>query len=270
MLHATDDDPAGLKAAGRDYWLLTARGIDVRKLILTDGEQAFNDPADAYSAAPTSLAATLAAVDIAPPLAAHLIADSVSRRREQLSDGNLYAIVGTARELGTIIAAAPADQRAELMVAAAAMLADCGPRGSGSLSRVGHDDDQRGRPILGQPANSSGSAIWSSRTEQPSPPQRTIGPCRTADADDVTTGPDPHGAAASATIVQQVHERLTSAAAALATLRHSTDEHDRSASTDSEHDNDRLSSETASTREQHSREEDLRRGVRLDDSERER
>ena len=92
----------------------------------------------------------------------------------------------------------------------------------------------------------------------------------TADADDVTTGPDPHGAAASATIVQQVHERLTSAAAALATLRHSTDEHDRSASTDSEHDNDRLSSETASTREQHSREEDLRRGVRLDDSERER
>ena len=91
-----------------------------------------------------------------------------------------------------------------------------------------------------------------------------------AEADDVTTGPDPHGAAASATIVQQVHERLTSAAAALATLRRSTDEHDRSASTDSEHDNDRLSSETASTREQHSREEDLRRGVRPDDSERER
>ena len=66
VLHATDDHPAGLKTARRDYWFLTARGIDIRKLVLTDGERAFNDAADAYSAAPTSLTATLGAVDIAP------------------------------------------------------------------------------------------------------------------------------------------------------------------------------------------------------------
>ncbi|GAA3635538.1 hypothetical protein [Microlunatus ginsengisoli] len=83
----------------------------------------------------------------------------------------------------------------------------------------------------------------------------------------MTTAPESHGAASSATIVRQVHERLTSAAA---TLRPSADEHDRSANTESEHDNDRLSSQTADTRVQHSRGEDLRRGVRPDDSERER
>lgn len=44
VLHATDDDPAGIKAAGREYSLLTARGIDVRKLVLTDGERGLNDP----------------------------------------------------------------------------------------------------------------------------------------------------------------------------------------------------------------------------------
>ena len=124
MLHATDDDPAGLKAAARDYWLLTVRGLDVRQLILTDGERGFNGPADAYSAAPSSLAAALGAVTVAPPLAGQLIAHTISGNRDLINNSHVYALVGVARELGQIIAAAPADQRDGLIGAAAAMLAD--------------------------------------------------------------------------------------------------------------------------------------------------
>ncbi|GAA3604097.1 toprim domain-containing protein [Microlunatus ginsengisoli] len=126
VLHGTGDDPVGLEAASRDYWLLTARGIDVRKLVLTDGQLAFNDPAAAHLAAPTSLTATLAAVDLAPPLAGHLLGELISQNRAILAGGHLHAVVGIARQLG-IIAAAPPDQHDDLITAAAAMLADVAP-----------------------------------------------------------------------------------------------------------------------------------------------
>jgi DNA primase len=127
VLHGTDDDPAGLKAASRDYWLLTARGVDVRKLVLTDGEYAFNDPAEAHLGAPESLAAALDAVDRAPPLAGHLLGELISQNRDILADGHLHAVVGIARQIGIIVAAAPLDQHDDLMTAAAAMLADVAP-----------------------------------------------------------------------------------------------------------------------------------------------
>lgn len=124
VLHATDADRAGLDAAAKDYWLLTARGADVRRLILTDGEQTFNDPADAYSTNAVGLSAALSATAVAPPLAGHLIADLISSNADVLRAGHVHAVVGVARKLGLIIAAAPLDQRADLITAAASMLAD--------------------------------------------------------------------------------------------------------------------------------------------------
>ena len=231
MLHATDDDPAGLKAAGRDYWLLTARGIDVRKLILTDGEQAFNDPADAYSAAPASLAAALDAVDIAPPLAGHLIADTISRRREQLSDGNLYAIVGTARELGTIIAAAPPDQQAELMVAAAAMLADAAP-----------ENPEQYLELIKNAADEAAPS-WDRHT--------------------------PADATSSTTIAQQTRARLAIASATLADLRQPTPEQGHPVTTEAGHDSETVATDPATRQQQHRREE-ASHGLQPDEPERER
>lgn len=124
VLHATDTDRAGLNAAAKDYWLLAARGVDVRWLILTDGQQTFNDPADAYSANQAGLAAVLSATAVAPPLAGHLIADLISTNADVLHTGHVHALVGMARKLGPIIAAAPPDQRTDLITAAASMLAD--------------------------------------------------------------------------------------------------------------------------------------------------
>ena len=244
MLHATDDDPAGLKAAGRDYWLLTARGIDIRKLILTDGEQAFNDPADAYSAAPTSLTATLGAVDIAPSLAAHLIADTLSQRRQQLSDGNLYAVVGIARELG-------------------AMLADSA-----------NDDPSRYIELLTTTTNEAGRS-WDRPTEEaPSAEQGNQAghaelPGVSADeTEDATTGSDLHSAASSIERVERFHQRLGRAAATLSALRQSEAKRIQPVSTDREQSGEAGVSETRT--EQHRREEDWRRGIQLDEPERER
>ncbi|HEY5848735.1 MAG TPA: AAA family ATPase, partial [Microlunatus sp.] len=124
VLHAADTDRAGLNAAAKDYWLLTSRGVDVRRLILTDGQQTFNDPADAYSANQAGLAAALSATAVAPPLASHLIADLVSTNADVLHTGHVHAVVGMAQKLGPIIAAAPPDQRFDLISAAASMLAD--------------------------------------------------------------------------------------------------------------------------------------------------
>lgn len=124
VLHATDTDRAGWNAAAKDYWLLTARGVDVRRLILTDGLQTFHDPADAYHTNPAGLSAALAATTVAPPLAGHLIADLISSNTDVLHTGHIHAVVGVARTLGRIIAATPPDQRADLVTAAAAMLAD--------------------------------------------------------------------------------------------------------------------------------------------------
>lgn len=124
ILHATDNDRAGLAAAAKDYWLLTTRGADPRRLILTDGEQAFGDPADSYAANPAALAAALNAATIAPPLAAHLIADVISTNTDVLRNGHIHAVVGVARRLGPIIAASPSDQREDLVSAAAVMLAE--------------------------------------------------------------------------------------------------------------------------------------------------
>ncbi|WP_344807905.1 toprim domain-containing protein, partial [Microlunatus ginsengisoli] len=267
ILHATDDDPAGLKAAERDYWLLTTRGVDTRKLILTDGEQGFNDPADAYSAAPDSLTAALVAVDIAPPLAAHLISDIISRRREHLSDGNLYAVVDVARKLGTTIAAAPADQRDELIAAAAAMLADAAAEDRDHYLELVTITTNEAAQSWGNQrtaaASPSGAAERSNQTD------REQSEMPGAEADDLTTGSDFDGAASGA-LVEQVHERLNSAATALAALRQSTDAHERTASTGYERDSGASGSEIARTGERHRREEDPPRGTMPEDPDRER
>ena len=157
VLHATDTDRAGLNAAAKDYWLLTARGADVRRLILTDGQQTFNDPADAYSANPAGLAAALSATAVAPPLAGHLIADLISTNADVLRTGHVHAVVGVARKLGPIIAAAPPDQRADLITAAASMLADATNEDPDHYLELRHDHDGRGRSVLDPAASTDAS-----------------------------------------------------------------------------------------------------------------
>lgn len=118
MLHGTDNDTAGMKAAHR-YLLLADRGIYVRRLILT--APGAKDPADAYLA--RSLADALGAPDVAPSLAGHLVADLINQHRALVAE-NLFAAVGIARQMGPIIAAAPPEQWEELVSGAAAVLAD--------------------------------------------------------------------------------------------------------------------------------------------------
>jgi len=123
ILHATDDDSAGITAAAKDYWLLTSRGANVRRLVMTDGQQTFHDPADAYSARRDSLGYALRATNVAPALAGRLAADVIARNRDLLEDRHAHVIVGVGREIGSILAASPIEEREELVTGAAAMLA---------------------------------------------------------------------------------------------------------------------------------------------------
>ena len=123
ILHATDNDPAGLKAAARDYQLLTGHGLDVRRLILTDGQHTYNDPAELYTAGhQAALTAALDAVEVAPPLGTHLIADLVHQDQARISE-HAHAQLVAARQIGPIIAAAPSPQWEALIDGAARMLA---------------------------------------------------------------------------------------------------------------------------------------------------
>lgn len=69
--------------------------------------RASTTPPTPTAPAPDSLAATLSATAVAPPLAGHLMADTIGRHRDHLREQNIYVIVATARELGKIIAASP-------------------------------------------------------------------------------------------------------------------------------------------------------------------
>lgn len=189
VLHATDTDQAGRNAGAKDYWLLTARGADVRRLVLTDGQQTFNDPADAYLASRDSLRAALNATNVAPALAGQLAADVIARNRDLLDDRNANVIVGVGREVGSIIAAAPLDQREELVTGAAAMLA-----------AASHDDSdvQHYRHLISDATRSAGQS-W---TQHLAP--------RTSEAANSTSSP---GAASAA--IQRAQERLRHAAASV-------------------------------------------------------
>lgn len=123
VLHATDTDSAGRAAAAKDYWLLASRGADVRSLVLTDGQQTFHDPAEAYHESKHSLAAALGATSVAPALAGQLAGDVIARNRDLLADRHAHVIVGVGREIGSILAATPTEQREDLVRATADMLA---------------------------------------------------------------------------------------------------------------------------------------------------
>jgi DNA primase catalytic core len=92
ILVATDNDPAGRKAAERVYWQLTARGDDPRRLVLPDGL----DPADLFSRdgaaalqmaikASTSLADTLLDAHVTPTMRERSASDIHSALREASS-----------------------------------------------------------------------------------------------------------------------------------------------------------------------------------------
>ncbi len=189
LLHATDNDPAGLKAAARDYTLLTVRGLDLRQLVLTDGQHSFNDPADTYHNDPAALTAALNAVDIAPPLTGLLIGDTIRRNQDRITD-NLFAAVAVSRDIGALIAAAPPTQWEDLVAGSASILADIDPLSDTTAYRE-----------LITTATVDGAENWA-------PYQRHL-------VQTPSTASDP-ASLSSATLV---HERLKSIAATLAAAR---------------------------------------------------
>lgn len=186
VLHATDTDSAGRAAAAKDYWLLTARGADVRRLVLTDGQQTFHDPAEAYHESERSLSAALGATSVAPALAGQLAGDVITRNRDLLGDRHAHAIVGVGREIGSILAATPPEQRDDLVRATADMLAD-----------ATHDPDgvDHYREVITDATRTAAHA-WNPTPSQPAAGQAT--PPRAAG-------------------VRDAHERLRRAAAAVLT-----------------------------------------------------
>ncbi|MGY1631885.1 MobF family relaxase [Geodermatophilus sp. SYSU D01186] len=97
VLVATDADDAGLRAAERMYWQLTARDDDPRHLLLPDGL----DPADLLE---QGAAALRAAIEAASTLADHLLDACVTGTAP---DGNPGALLQTVRDAAAIISASP-------------------------------------------------------------------------------------------------------------------------------------------------------------------
>ena len=106
VLVATDNDPAGRKAAEADYWKLTARGADPREL-LTPGA---NDPAELYQHDPQTLATMLTLGEQAPSLAQSLIDTRITAWGADLDKQWVHARLGAARHCGRVIAALPPEQ----------------------------------------------------------------------------------------------------------------------------------------------------------------
>ncbi|SHN52782.1 DNA primase, catalytic core [Geodermatophilus obscurus] len=98
ILVATDNDPAGYKAAERMFRQLTTRGDDPRRLALPDGL----DPADLFHS--DGATALRTAIDTSPSLAGALLDARLTPVEQNRSTGDIRAAL---RDVGAIITAAP-------------------------------------------------------------------------------------------------------------------------------------------------------------------